>query len=342
MLTTIVANLSPRSAAFRHAVRLAVAVGLAEATYRIASLPRGYWIPMTAALVLKPDFADTFTRGFARVGGTLLGAGIATAIVHLWSPPPSALIVLVLSLVWACYAVFRVNYALFTMCLTGYLVFLLMLSGVGEMTAASLRVEYTIAGGALSLLVYVAWPSWAGDSLRGALAEVLDSHRAYVDALLSAFENGQAAADERLGELRSAGRLARSNAEATIERMAHEPAHAATLDSRVAMDVLAALRRNALAALALHAEVERGVGSAQPSVAPLRKLFDRRLAGLASAIRAGTRPPEMPRIASRATCAAILGGRAAGAGDGHDGRCHQRHRGTPALGRRHAVAHRHP
>ena len=296
LLTTIAANVSPASAAFRHAVRLAVAVGLAEAGYRLASLPRGYWMPMTAALVLKPDFADTLTRGFARVAGTLLGAAIATGIVHLWSPPPPVLIVLVLSLVWACYAVFRVNYALFTVCLTGYLVFLLMLSGVGEMTAASLRAEYTIAGGALSLLVYVAWPSWAGDSLRSALAEVLDAHRAYVDALLRAFESGHAAADEGLGQLRSAARLARSNAEATIERMAHEPARAATFDAQVALDVLAALRRNALAALALHAEVERGVDGEQPAVARLRELFDQRLSGLASAVRAGTRPRDMPEL----------------------------------------------
>lgn len=296
MLTTIGANFSPRSAAFRHAVRLAGAVGLAEAIYRVAALPRGYWMPMTAALVLKPDFAETFTRSFARVAGTLLGAAIATAIIHFCSPPPWALVVCVLSLVWGCYAVFRVNYALFTVCLTGYLVFLLTLSGVAEITAASLRVEHTIAGGALSLLVYFAWPSWAGDSVRGALAEVLDSHRAYVDALLNAFEHGQPADGDRLGQLRSEARLARSNAEATIERMAHEPARAATLDAQVAMDVLAALRRNALAALALHAGVERGVGSEQPGVAPLRLLFDQRLAGLASAIRAGTPPPDMPEL----------------------------------------------
>jgi uncharacterized membrane protein YccC len=277
-------------------VRLAVAVGLAEAAYRIAALERGYWMPMTAALVLKPDFADTFTRSFARVAGTLTGAAIATAIVQLWSPPPQALMLLILILVWACYAVFRVNYALFTLCLTGYLVFLLMLSGVGEITAASLRAEYTIAGGVLSLLVYAAWPSWAGNSVRGALADMLDAHRAYVDALLRAFESGQAPASERLAQLRDAGRLARSNAEATIERMQHEPERRATLDSQISMDVLTALRRNALAALALHAEVERGVGPPQPGIAPLRELIDQRLSGLALAVRAGERTEEMPEL----------------------------------------------
>jgi uncharacterized membrane protein YccC len=277
-------------------MRLAAAVGVAEAGYRLASLPRGYWIPMTAALVLKPDFADTFTRGFARVVGTLVGAAIATAIVHFWSPPPMALIVLILILVWGCYAVFRVNYALFTLCLTGYVVFLLMLSGVGEMTAASLRAEYTVAGGALSLLVYAAWPSWSGRSVRAALAEMLDLHRAYVDALLAAFESGQAPADQRLGDLRAAARLARSNAEATIERMAHEPARTALLEAQAATDVLAALRRNALAALALHAQLERGLDAPLPGVGPLRALIDQRLAGLASAVRAGERAHDMPEL----------------------------------------------
>jgi hypothetical protein len=294
--TTIVANFSPQSAAFRHAVRLAVAVGLAEAIYRIAGLPRGYWMPMTAALVLKPDFADTFARSFARVAGTLLGAAIATAVVQLWSPPPAALIILILMLVWACYAVFRVNYALFTFFLTGYVVFLLMLSGVGEMTAAGLRAEYTIAGGALSLLVYAAWPSWSGHSLRAALAEMLDLHRAYVDALLTAFELGQAPDHERVAELRAAARLARSNTEATIERMAHEPARTAALDPDVATDVLAALRRNALASLALHAQLEGEPGAPLPGIKPLRELIGRRLEGLASAVRAGEHAHDMPEL----------------------------------------------
>ena len=220
------------------------------------------------------------------------------------------------------------------MCLTGYLVFLLMLSGVGEMTVASLRAEYTVAGGALSLIVYVAWPSWAGDSLRGALAEVLDSHRAYVDALLNVFESGQAPANDRLGQLRSAARLARSNAEATIERMAHEPACAATLEPQVAMDVLAALRRNALAALALHAEVERAVGSEQPGVAPLRSVV--RPAPCQPGVGGAHRHAAAghARIAPRATGPAGLGGRAAGAGaHRHHGRCDQQYRRAVALTR---------
>jgi uncharacterized membrane protein YccC len=75
-LTTLAANLSLESTACRHALRLAAAVGIATTIYRVMQLPRGYWMPMTALLVLRPDFHETFTRGAARMGGTILGGGV--------------------------------------------------------------------------------------------------------------------------------------------------------------------------------------------------------------------------------------------------------------------------
>jgi len=47
-LTTLRANLTLRSTACRHALRLAVTVAIAAAIYRLLHLSRGYWIPMTA------------------------------------------------------------------------------------------------------------------------------------------------------------------------------------------------------------------------------------------------------------------------------------------------------
>lgn len=64
-LVMLRANLSLESAIFRHAIRLGVTLALTTALYRIGPWPieRGYWIPLTALLVLKPDFSATFTRG---------------------------------------------------------------------------------------------------------------------------------------------------------------------------------------------------------------------------------------------------------------------------------------
>ena len=73
------------SAAFRHAIRLAVCVALAAAVGRAVSWHRTYWLPMTVAIVLKPDFTATFSRGVLRVTGTLTGLAFATLLFHFFS-----------------------------------------------------------------------------------------------------------------------------------------------------------------------------------------------------------------------------------------------------------------
>jgi hypothetical protein len=95
-LITLQANLTRQSTAFRHALRLAAVLTLATAGGRALELPRGYWLPLTIALVLKPDFHDTFAFSVGRVAGTVVGAAGATAIAYLFAPGPIALIVLVL------------------------------------------------------------------------------------------------------------------------------------------------------------------------------------------------------------------------------------------------------
>ena len=75
---TLRANLNLNSAALRHALRLAGCVAIGDALAGGYHLSRAYWLPMTVALVLKPDFTTTFSRGVLRLAGTFTG---------LWSPP---------------------------------------------------------------------------------------------------------------------------------------------------------------------------------------------------------------------------------------------------------------
>ena len=42
--------------------------------YRHFGFANGYWIPMTALLVLRPGLSDTASRAIARTIGTLAGA----------------------------------------------------------------------------------------------------------------------------------------------------------------------------------------------------------------------------------------------------------------------------
>lgn len=146
-----------RTPALFHALRLAGAVGVSTAIYRWFDLPRGAWIPVTALLVLKPHLYETLARGFARMGGTVIGALVATAIMSALSPGEWLLVALISAFVWAGYALFRTNYGLFTICITCYVVLLIVLAGGAEPSAAIYRIVNTIIGGFIALAVAAIW-----------------------------------------------------------------------------------------------------------------------------------------------------------------------------------------
>jgi len=59
-LAALHSNLRLQSAAFRHALRLAGCLAVGQIASRFLGWQRAYWLPMTIAIVLKPDFAATF------------------------------------------------------------------------------------------------------------------------------------------------------------------------------------------------------------------------------------------------------------------------------------------
>src|SRR3546814_11399780 len=69
-LQTLRANLGLSSVAMRHAIRCAVCLGIAVACGRLLEIPHGAWIPMTAAIVLRPDFGGTLDRKSTRLNSS--------------------------------------------------------------------------------------------------------------------------------------------------------------------------------------------------------------------------------------------------------------------------------
>ena len=305
-LITLRANLTRRSTAFRHALRLAAVLTLATAGGRALALPRGYWLPLTIALVLKPDFHDTFAFSIGRVSGTVLGAAGATAIAYLFAPGPIALVVLVLGFVWGAYGFGTANYAAVSICITGYVVFLMTLAGIPEATAATDRIIYTAIAGVLALGAYVAWPTWTATEARPAIAAMLEAQSRYVASLLAAYA-GPATPDlTKLDGSRRSARLARSNSEAVVERMLIEPRSRYTMRPRTAVGLVGAVRRNALAALSLHAGLERDVRGALPVIRELALQVGSSLMTLATAVRQRSGKPALPplRLTQQALAAA--------------------------------------
>jgi uncharacterized membrane protein YccC len=214
------ANLTFDSTVFRHAVRLALSVGAGTAIARAIGLQRGYWLPMTIAIVLKPDFAGTFSRGVLRIAGTLIGLALATALFHVIHLGPWTDVALVtlfaLILRWAGPA----NYGIFVIAMSGIAVLLIAITGIDPNSAILARATNTVLGGALALAAYLIWPTWERTQTGAVIANMMEDYRIYFRRIIAAHRGESPAA---LDSLRLAARLARSNAEASVTRLAAEP-----------------------------------------------------------------------------------------------------------------------
>ena len=73
-------QLHPSGATASYTVRLALTLLITTAIYRHYQIRNGYWLPMTAVLVLKPQWTGTLSRGIARLVGTLAGVAIALGL----------------------------------------------------------------------------------------------------------------------------------------------------------------------------------------------------------------------------------------------------------------------
>jgi uncharacterized membrane protein YccC len=220
---TLHANLSLDSGAFRHAVRLAVSIAIGDGVARAAGVTRPYWLPMTIAIVLRPDFATTFSRGVLRLIGTFAGILLATGLVLVMPDTIWVHIAIVAGLIFVVRSVGAANYGVFATAITAVVVFLVWLNGVAPGPAMAARALNTAAGGGIALVAYWLWPTWERHQVSDAMARMLDALCAYFAAVRENYTAGSAGSAEKLERARVAGRLARSNWEASAARAVGEP-----------------------------------------------------------------------------------------------------------------------
>lgn len=286
-LARIRANLNFNSAVFRHAVRMAGCVALAEAINRIAGSRRGYWLPMTVAIILRPDFTTTIARGVLRLAGTLIGLMAATGLIYFLAPARGVEILLIAAFTFLMRCFGPANYGIFAISLTGLVVFLIAITGVAPGPVMVARGLNTLAGGAIALAAYALWPTWERNLVPERLADLVDAYRQYFDAVRDGYLFPGPEAQIRLDRTRNAARLARSNAEASVTRLSSEPGLSEERKSRV-QKLIANSHRLVLAIMSL----EAGIASSSP--APVRESFrafadklDRTLSALSGALRGG-------------------------------------------------------
>jgi uncharacterized membrane protein YccC len=175
---------SPDSRAF--AVRLALCMSIAEIARQYLPIQRPYWVLLTVAIVLKPDFGSVFTRAIQRGVGTVIGVLLGSALLAVL--PRNAWVLVAMAgaaalLPWARNA----NFGLFSVFQTPMIILLLDLalpSGPGLVGA---RLTDTLIGCAIVLVFgYLLWPlTW-----RAPLDEALRDAALALDAFVEAAFTG--------------------------------------------------------------------------------------------------------------------------------------------------------
>ncbi|GAC1633120.1 MAG: FUSC family protein [Candidatus Acidiferrum sp.] len=254
-IATLHANLNLRSAVFRHALRLTFALAVGDALGREFDWRRSYWIPMTIVLVLKPEFATTFSRGVLRISGTILGLLLATALFHFLPIHTATEIILIAAFTFLMRWIGPANYGVFAVMISALVVLLLSMNGVSPKEVIVARGMNTAIGGVLALLAYLAWPTWERTRVADNVAAMLKAYREYFSAVAKSYvekETGNRLERMEIEGPRQNARTSRTNLEASLERLAAEPGTTAEQTVRLNA-MLASSHRFAHAVMALEA-----------------------------------------------------------------------------------------
>ena len=309
----------------RHAIRVAALVAGTDLVVRVAGIERGYWISLTVLVVLRPDFGATLQRAVMRIVGTIVGLLVATELLH-WVPGGAWWqIGLIAAFSFGMRLAGPANVGLSAVALSGLVVVLLEINGVPARETVVSRAVATLIGGALAVLATLVLPGWERSYVRVRVAALLAAYHGYV--LVVADPSADPAA---LQGARSASRLARTNAQASIDRARAEPVHSSA-EIEVGNTVLAHSHRFIHAMLALDA-VRVPVRSAG-GLTELRPFLDAAaqwLAAIGQAVRDGRAADGAPARASAAAAGSRSGpGPRSGPGRGSGERGDRRRRDRP-------------
>lgn len=187
MVGAVRSHLTSGSTIARHAIRLTAATSAGVAIERFAEVPQGFWIPLTALIVLRPETAHTYTRCIGRVAGTVAGIAAASVVATFWQPVGLGAAALAVVALGIAYTTSGLGHLAVSAALAATIVFLVDVSGAAGDGGGTDRVIATLIGGALAILVHVALPDDSLIRLRQRAGELLKTEIEYAATVVKAF-----------------------------------------------------------------------------------------------------------------------------------------------------------
>lgn len=279
------AELRPDSPILRHAVRVTAVTTAGYVLGSALPLGHGYWAPMASVMVMRPDFSQTYARSVARFGGTLVGVGLATALVQTADPGMYLSAALAVLCAFGMYLLLRTGYAVTQVCVAAYVVFLLGVGGSAWTQTVFERVVLTLTGGILAMLAYAVYPAWETPRLRGRLADWLVADGRYAATVVAHYADPAGTACPDVREALLDTRAARVAWQEALDRATHEPVRHRGLSRSAADEAGHALAQFSRVAMLMEAHLPERGAPPVPAAATLAEALRRATERGAKAVR---------------------------------------------------------
>ncbi|MGV2918211.1 FUSC family protein [Streptomyces alfalfae] len=253
----------------RHAIRV---TAVAAAGYLLGTwLPfgHGYWAPMAAVMVLRPDFSQTYSRAVARFGGTLVGVALATGLVQLAHPGTALSAAVAVVCAGLMYLLMRTGQVAAQACVSAYVVFLLGMGGQQWTQTVPERVILTLLGGVLAMIAYALYPAWETPRLRTRLADWLIEDGRYAAAVVDHYADPGGGESPDVREALLAARDARVAWQEASDRAKNEPVRHRGLSRATAADAEECLAQLGRVAMLMEAHLPDRDATPVPAAARL-------------------------------------------------------------------------
>lgn len=259
----------------RHAIRISAVGAVGYLLGTALPLGHGYWVPMSAVMVMRPEFSRTYERSVARFSGTVVGVFLASAIVQTTHPGVGLSAVLAVACALLMYVLMRTGYSVGQACVAAYVVFLLGMAGDDSSQTVLERVLLTLAGGLLAMISYAVYPAWETPRLRNRLGDWLKEDGRYAASVVDQYADP---ADRGHDDVRSAllaTRAARVAWQEAVATAQHEPVRHRGLSRAAADDTQHALSQLGRVAMLMEAHLPEGGATPVPEAGPLAEALRR-------------------------------------------------------------------
>jgi uncharacterized membrane protein (TIGR01666 family) len=216
-------NLSIKSSAFRHSLRVCIACLAGFIIVNLFSYGHhSYWVLMTIAFMLKPAFSLTKQRNIQRIVGTFAG-GVIGILILVFIPDKTVQFVLMVIFMIATYSFMRIQYLVMVIFMTPYILILFSFLGSNFKLVAEERILDTLLGCTIAFAAgYFLFPRWESDQLKQYLQGILKANAAYLQKIIDAL-SGRKPGMLEYKLARKDVYLNSANLSAAFQRMLSEP-----------------------------------------------------------------------------------------------------------------------